>query len=313
MQKRGIDVSKHQGSIDWAKVKADGIEFAILRIGYGGSAPVKDEKFEENYNNAKANGLLVGAYIYSYADTPSDITREKEAVIKWLDGRHLDLPVFLDLEDKKTEKCTREEITSFATEFCTYVKKNGYKSGIYANKYWLTNKINTTIFALSGDVTIWLAEWNEETTYKGRYTIWQYTSKGSVNGIKGNVDLNYLYDESVIENENNESSGYSGNSIVDYLKSVGVDSSFKNRKKLAKENGINNYSGTAEQNLKLLEILRGKNASIYKGNSIVDYLKSVGVDSSYSSRKKLAKENGISNYTGTATQNLKLLEKLRGF
>ena len=310
---KGIDVSKHNGKIDFKKVKDSGIEFVILRIGYGGSAPVKDEKFEENYKNAQANGLLVGVYIYSYADTPSDITCEKEAVIKWLGGKHLDLPVFLDLEDEKTGKCNKEEITSFASEFCTYIKNKGYRAGIYANKYWLTNKINTTIFALSDDITIWLAEWNEEPTYKGRYTIWQYTSKGHVNGINGNVDLNYLYDESIINNENSENSKYSGNSIVDYLKSVGVDSSYSNRKKLAKENGISNYTGTAEQNLKLLEILRDRKNSNYKGNSIVDYLKSIGVDSSYSNRKKLAKENGINNYTGTADQNLKLLEKLRGF
>lgn len=309
---KGIDVSKHNGTIDFKKVKDSGIKFVIIRIGYGGSAPVKDDKFEENYKNARANGLLVGAYIYSYADTPSDITQEKEAVIKWLGGKHLDLPVFLDLEDKKTSKCTREEITSFATEFCTYVEKNGYNSGIYANKYWFLNKIDVNNLIKNIMPCIWLAEWNKEASYPGIYTIWQYTSKGRVNGINGNVDLNYLYDDNIIKNENNENV-YSGNSIVDYLKSIGIDSSFKNRKKLAKENGINNYSGTADQNLKLLEILRGKNSNIYQGNSIVDYLKSVGVDSSYANRKKLAKENGISNYTGTSDQNLKLLEKLRGF
>lgn len=310
---KGIDVSKHNGSIDFKKVKDSGIDFVIIRIGYGGSAPVKDEKFEENYKNARANGLLVGAYIYSYADSTSDIIQEKEAVIKWLGGKHLDLPVFLDLEDKKTGKCTREEITTFANEFCKYVEQNGYTSGIYANKYWLLNKIDVNNLINNIMPCIWLAEWNNEASYPGIYTIWQYTSKGSVNGIKGNVDLNYLYDDNIINNENNESSGYSGNSIVDYLKSIGIDSSFKNRKKLGKENGINNYTGTAEQNLKLLEILRSKKTSNYKGNSIVDYLKSIGVDSSYKNRKKLAKENGISKYTGTADQNLKLLEKLRGF
>lgn len=255
--RKGIDVSKHNGTIDFKKVKDSGIDFVIIRIGYGGSAPVKDEKFEENYNNAKANGLLVGVYIYSYADTTSDIIQEKEAVIKWLGGKHLDLPVFLDLEDKKTGKCTREEITSFANEFCTYVKNNGYESGIYANKNWLMNKIDVINLLTNVNVTIWLAEWNNEVTYPGIFTIWQYTSKGNVNGIKGNVDLNYLYDDNIINNENNESSIYQGNSIVDYLKSVGIDSSYKNRKKLAKENGISNYSGTADQNLKLLEKLRG--------------------------------------------------------
>ena len=311
--RKGIDVSKHNGTIDFKKVKDSGIDFVIIRIGYGGSAPVKDEKFEENYKNARANGLLVGVYIYSYADTQSDIIKEKEAVINWLDGRHLDLPVFLDLEDAKTGKCTKEEITIFANVFCKYVEKNGYESGIYANKYWLMNKIDVNNLLANVDVTIWLAEWNKEATYPGIYTIWQYTSKGKVNGINGNVDLNYLYDDNIINNENNGSSNYSGNSIVDYLKSVGIDSSYANRKKLAKENGINNYSGTAEQNLKLLEILRGKKTSNYKGNSIVDYLKSIGVDSSYKNRKKLAKENGINSYSGTAKQNLELLKKLRGF
>lgn len=310
---KGIDVSKHNGTIDFKKVKDSGIKFVIIRIGYGGSAPVKDEKFEENYKNARANGLLVGAYIYSYADSTSDIICEKEAVIKWLGGRALELPVFLDLEDKKTEKCTREEITSFANEFCNYIEANGYNSGIYANKYWFLNKIDVNNLIKNIMPCIWLAEWNKEASYPGIYTIWQYTSKGSVNGIKGNVDLNYLYDENIINNENNESSDYKGNSIVDYLKSIGVDSSYKNRKKLAKENGISNYTGSANQNLKLLEILRVKKTSNYQGNSIVDYLKSIGVDSSYSNRKKLAKENGISKYTGTADQNLKLLKKLRGF
>lgn len=311
--KKGIDVSKHNGTIDFKKVKESGIKFVIIRAGYGGSAPVKDEKFEENYRNARANGLLVGAYIYSYADTPSDITKEKEAVINWLGGKHLDLPVFLDLEDAKTSKCNKDEITSFANEFCKYIEKNGYNSGIYANKYWLLNKIDVNKLIKNIMPCIWLAEWNKEVSYPGIYTIWQYTSKGRVNGINGNVDLNYLYDDNIINNENNESYEYKGNSIVDYLKSIGVDSSYKNRKKLAKENGISNYTGTAEQNLKLLEKLRGKKTSNYQGNSIVDYLKSIGVDSSYNNRKKLAKENGIKNYSGTAEQNLELLEKLRGF
>ena len=76
MQKKGIDVSKHQGNINWSKVKADGIEFAILRIGYGGSAPVKDEQFENNYNGATANGIPVGIYLYSYADTEDEARLE---------------------------------------------------------------------------------------------------------------------------------------------------------------------------------------------------------------------------------------------
>lgn len=127
-------------------------------------------------------------------------------------------------------------------------------------------------------------------------------------------------------------STYTGNSIVDYLNSIGVDSSFANRKKLAEQYGIKNYTGTAEQNLTLLEKLRAAeksssgtssnskassgsstSKSVYTGNSLVDYLKSVNIDSSFANRKKLAEQHGIKNYTGTAEQNTKLLKLLRGF
>lgn len=111
-------------------------------------------------------------------------------------------------------------------------------------------------------------------------------------------------------------SAYQGNSIVDYLNSVGVDSSFANRKKLAIKNGIRDYKGTASQNLELLDKLRSKPESKAKGdmqtNSIVDYLKSINVDSSFSNRKQLAVNHGIKNYTGTASQNNLLLKKMRG-
>lgn len=124
-------------------------------------------------------------------------------------------------------------------------------------------------------------------------------------------------------NNNSTSSSYNGKSIVDYLKSIGQDSSFSNRKKLAQANGINNYKGTASQNTQLLNILRGNagsssgsNTSYYakyngSSSSIVDALKSIGVDSSYDNRAKIAKANGISNYSGTASQNTKLLNLLK--
>lgn len=122
-------------------------------------------------------------------------------------------------------------------------------------------------------------------------------------------------------NNNSTSSSYNGNSIVDYLKSVGQDSSFSNRKKLAQAHGISNYKGTASQNTQLLNILRsnkssGSSTSYYakysgSSSSIVDALKSIGVDSSYSNREKIAKANGISNYSGTASQNIKLLNLLK--
>ena len=320
MRLKGIDVSKHQGVIDWKKVKNDGVEFAIIRIGYGGSTPVKDERFEENYKNAKANGLKVGTYLYSYANSDSDVEAEVKAILKWLDGKTFDLPFYLDVEDNKTQgKLSVNELTNYVYNICERVENAGYFTGIYASKNWLETKLDMNKL---NRFTVWLAQWSANPSYQGTYAMWQYTSDGSVNGISGRVDMNYQVAElggntgNVKEEQIEVDSDYTGNSIVDYLKSIGVDSSFENRKKLALANGFTSYTGTSKQNLKLLEILRNggtTKTSTYNGNSIVDYLKSVGIDSSFENRKKLAEENGIKNYTGKANQNTKLLNILRGY
>ena len=192
MKIKGIDVSKHQGIIDWKKVKNDGVEFAIIRIGYGGSAPVKDERFEENYKNAKANGIKVGVYIYSYADTESDLIKEYEAVIKWLSGRDLDLPVYFDVEDKKMSSLSKEVLSNYVKTFCVKIENAGYWAGIYANKNWLETKLDMNKL---NRFTVWLAQWTNTPSYKGSYAMWQYTSNGRVDGIGGRVDMNYQVKE----------------------------------------------------------------------------------------------------------------------
>ena len=192
MKIKGIDVSKHNGSIDWGKVKNDGIEFAIIRIGYGGSAPVKDERFEENYKNAKANGLKVGTYLYSYADSESDVKKEYEAVIDWLGSRALDLPVYYDVEDKKMSGLSKSVLSNYVKTFCDKIEESGYWAGIYANKNWLETKLDMNFLK---DYTVWLAQWTNSPTYKGSYAMWQYTSNGRVDGIGGRVDMNYQVKE----------------------------------------------------------------------------------------------------------------------
>ena len=192
MKIKGIDVSKHQGIIDWKKVKADGVEFAIIRIGYGGSAPVKDERFEENYKNAKANGIKVGVYLYSYADSESDVKREYESVIGWLGGRALDLPVYYDVEDKKMSGLSKSVLSNYVKTFCVKIENAGYWAGIYANKNWLETKLDMNYLK---DYTVWLAQWTNSPTYKGSYAMWQYTSNGTVDGIGGRVDMNYQVKE----------------------------------------------------------------------------------------------------------------------
>lgn len=214
MKIKGIDVSKHNGAIDWKKVKNDGVEFAIIRIGYGGSAPVKDERFEENYKNAKANGLKIGTYLYSYADSESDLIKEYEAVINWLGGRVLDLPVYFDVEDKKMSGLSKATLSSYVKIFCDKIENAGYWAGIYASKNWLENKLNMTILK---DYTVWVAQWSSNCTYQGSYALWQYTSDGSINGISGRVDMNYQLKElggSLNITSNNENSKKSNEEIA---------------------------------------------------------------------------------------------------
>lgn len=193
MKIKGIDVSKYQGDIDFDKVKNDGIEFVIIRIGYGGSAPVKDSKFEENYKNAKKAGLKIGTYLYSYVNSDSDVRAETDAILKWLSGKNFELPFYLDVEDNKTQGgLSRSELTNYVYEICENVEKAGYFTGIYASKNWLETKLDMTRLKR---FTIWLAQWTTNPTYQGSYAMWQYTSNGSVNGINGRVDMNYQIKE----------------------------------------------------------------------------------------------------------------------
>lgn len=285
MMKKGIDVSKYQKDIDWQKVKKDGIEFAIIRIGYGKYDNQKDPYFEKNYEGAKKVGIPVGVYHYSYAKTVDEAKLEAGLVLTWLKNRKLDLPVYFDIEDKSQASLDKKLLNEICKAFCNRIEAAGYWAGIYSNKNWAINLIDG--FSLGKRYTYWIAQYNTKCTYLGNYDIWQYSSSGKVNGINGKVDMNYMYRDlvSVISGKKNgntpknqtnsktnniqktqqtKSSTYKGSSLVDYLKSIGIDSSFTNRKKIAYANGIKNYTGTASQNTTLLKKIRGNNTNTSK-------------------------------------------------
>ncbi len=300
-------------------MKDAGIEFVIIRIGYGQYESQKDSKFERNYEGFRNVGIPVGVYLYSYAKSTSDSKKEAEVVLKWLGGRELNLPVYYDIEDKSQINLSKNTLTSMCETFCDTIEKAGYWAGIYTNKYFFTTYLDYK--KLEEKYTIWVAQYNDTNTYRGKYDMWQYTSSGKVNGISGNVDMDILYRD-IFDNrgDNDEDnklpnlSDYNGNSIVDGLKSVGYDSSFDSRKELYKEAGFTDvYKGTAKQNEELLNILKGNDyyKADYKGLSFVDALKSIGVDSSFENRKRIARANGIGNYKGSALQNMKLLNMLK--
>ncbi len=268
MTKKGIDISKWQGDIDWKKVKADGIEFAIIRIGYGMYANQKDSKFEKNYKGATSVGIPVGVYHYSYATSVDEAKIEAAQVLSWLNKRKLDLPIYFDIEDKSQASLDKKLLNEICKAFCNIIEANGYWAGIYSSKNWATNRISGS--ELGKRYTYWIAQYNSKCTYSGPYDIWQYSSVGIVSGINGFCDMNYMYRDligEVSENKlketnttnNTKTSTYTGTSLVDYLKSIRVDSSFANRQKLASANGIKNYKGTAAQNTTLLNKLRSGN------------------------------------------------------
>lgn len=199
MSIKGIDVSEFQGKIDWAKVKKSGVEFAILKLGniYDYDANYKDSKFETNYKNARAQGIKVGAYIYNYCNTVDTLKKGLKWAFEKLGNKKLDLPIYLDMEDKDIQGESKATLTKQVNEFAKCVKGEGYRSGVYANVNWLKNELNPDEF--DKDISIWVAQYNNECQYKGDYDIWQYASDGNVSGISGNCDMNYLYDESIIK------------------------------------------------------------------------------------------------------------------
>ena len=187
---KGIDVSVHNGDIDWGKVKADGIGFAILRAGYGRLASQKDEKFEQNYSGAKAAGIPVGAYWYSYAMTPEEAELEADVFLSVIKGKQFEMPVYFDLEEKKQFDLGKEQVSAIMRVFLKKVESAGYFVGLYGSASSLTTH---TADDIKSWYTIWLAHWVDQTNYSGAYGIWQHSENGKVAGINGNVDLDICY------------------------------------------------------------------------------------------------------------------------
>jgi len=194
----GVDVSKFQGNIDWEKVKNDGIEFAILRLGlrgYGSGELVTDEKFYANLEGAQSVGLPVGAYFFSAAVNEEEAVEEADYVAQVLSGYQLELPVVFDTEpilydDARTDGLTPRQLTKITRAFCDRIKALGYEPMIYAN----AKRFTTALYLEElKDIPVWYADYQEKPIYPYPYQMWQYTEKGSVDGIEGNVDIDLYF------------------------------------------------------------------------------------------------------------------------
>ena len=191
----GIDVSKYQSGINWQKVKNAGINFAIIRCGYrgyGSGVLVQDPKFASHISGAKAAGLRVGIYFFSQAITEAEAVEEASMAVKLANQYGINMPIAIDSEYAaggrgRADGLSKAERTRITVAFCNTVANSGYKPMVYASKSWFASHLDVSQF---GSYRIWVAHYAEKCGYGGRYDIWQNTSKGSVDGVPGNVDMN---------------------------------------------------------------------------------------------------------------------------
>ena len=185
---KGIDVSRWQGNIDWQKVKNDGVEFAFIRIGaYDYSI---DSKFETNIKSANEVGVPVGVYYYCTARTPEAARSQAQFVIYNLQGYQVSYPIVIDLEDSSMEDLSKEEIGYIAKAFCDEVRAAGYIPMLYCNENWAKNYIDMSLLS---DVELWIAAYCNVYNTNIERDIWQCCSTGRVDGINGDVDIDFGY------------------------------------------------------------------------------------------------------------------------
>ena len=199
---RGIDVSSYQGSIDWEKVQADDVSFAIIRCGYGDNWEIDidedgiydqdDRYWEINAAACERLGIPYGTYFYSYAMNEEMVRSEAEHTIRLLEGKNLSYPIYLDLEQAELKTLDPEVLAEHVQLYFEILAEAGYTNvGVYANKDWFDNVLTDPYF---DTVNKWVAQYNEECTYEGDYSMWQATSTGRIDGITGNqgyVDINF--------------------------------------------------------------------------------------------------------------------------
>lgn len=201
----GIDISYWNEDVDFEELKDAGIDYVIIRAGSKYQKP--DRQFENHYKGAKEAGLDVGCYFYSYAETVDEVEDEVEMLLKIIEGKTFEYPVYFDMEEKSQESLSTERRMAMCYTFCELMIENGYFPGVYANRRWLNNFFDSeelcTYFdvwyarypldADDGSEPIYFDEWDYELAEASSYGMWQFTQSGRIDGVEDNVDLNVAY------------------------------------------------------------------------------------------------------------------------
>lgn len=191
MEKQGIDVSSHQGDIDWNATK-NSIDFAIIRCGYGIDRTSQDDtKFIRNADECTRLRIPFGVYLYSYARGTAEASSEADHVLRLIQNYKLEYPVYYDVESNSyIDQNTNEMLADMCVTFCNKLEEAGYYVGIYSNKAFLESRLNSDKL---NRYDKWLAQWSSVATYTKPFGMWQYTNDGSVPGIAGRVDKDIAY------------------------------------------------------------------------------------------------------------------------
>lgn len=322
---KGIDVSQYQGMIDWETVKRE-IDYAIIRVGYGQDQEDQDDKmFQRNITECTRLKIPFGVYLYSYARTTSQAVGEANHVLRLIRGYKLDYPVYYDLEDEKTTgQESNEQIALIAKTFGDILEKENYYVGIYSSFSWFQTKLIDPIFS---QYTKWIARYSKELNYNGSVGMWQYSDDGRVRGIQGPVDLNECYVDFPSRMKQLGLNGYQQMyQIKDMVlfhhvfltsKSITPLKPYQTIGTITKivPNARNPYLIGKDQGWVNNQVIEARVIYLsnpdYIGNSIVDGLKEIGADSSFSNRTRIAMLNGIQDYSGTSKQNEELLQLLK--
>ena len=195
---RGIDLSVFQGDVDWDKAAADGVEFAIIRLGYRGygkGALQPDELFTSHLDGAHAAGIDTGAYFFSQALTAEEGREEAQYVLEQLDGRRMEMPIYFDwepiaVEDSRTNGYDYAHLTDSAVAFCQTIEAAGYRAGVYINRQQGYYHYDLRRLA---DYSLWVADYNSYPDFYYRFDMWQYTASGQLDGIDIQVDMNLMF------------------------------------------------------------------------------------------------------------------------
>lgn len=292
----GIDVSQHQGEINWDKVKSQ-IDFAILRLGWIGNKEnhTLDTQFERNYSECRRLGIPVGVYVYCYSNCEETAKSGANWTIEKLTAKTLELPVYIDMEDNSIAGQGKNVLTNICIAFNNIIEASGRWAGVYANRNWYDNYLNKD--EIKRRYTTWIATYTDAVNkYKGEYDIWQNSSKGRICGIAHYVDTNYMYRDLITEvkkttkKEEVQTSTKSINELVNEV-IEGLWGDGEDRKNRLRNAGYNYETIQSAVNSKLSKPkMTTVIYTVKKGDTLSKIANKYGT-----TYKKIADDNGIAN------------------